>query len=158
MPWFKVDDAFAFHPKRMAAGPQAVALWVVAGSWCAQQLTDGVVPTSMVPALGGRLKDARDLVTAGLWHIHPDGFMFHDWSEYQPTRDSVLTERAQQRERQRARRAARTGGVRTNNDGTTHGVRDAFVTPDPTRPEDSLSVVADINDDPEATRDLRVVR
>jgi len=59
MTWFKVDDSLAGHPKPRRAGKQAMGLWVIAGSWCAQQLTNGVVPTHMLALLGGSAKDAK---------------------------------------------------------------------------------------------------
>lgn len=33
MSWFKVDDHLAFHRKTLAAGNEAMGLWVRAGSW-----------------------------------------------------------------------------------------------------------------------------
>ena len=33
MPWFKVDDQFYGHKKRVKAGMEAVGLWVTCGSW-----------------------------------------------------------------------------------------------------------------------------
>ena len=65
MPWFKVDDSFWGHPKRVACPPAALGLWVTAGSWCGQQLTDGHVPKHMLSVLGGKPKDAAALVSAG---------------------------------------------------------------------------------------------
>lgn len=109
MTWFKVDDTFAFHRKVVAAGLPALGLWVRAGAWCAQTLTDGVVPEHMVSALSdGQPELAQCLVRAGLWHpVKGGGFAFHQWAEYQPTRASV--------EHKRAVRAAagRIGGTRS---------------------------------------------
>lgn len=95
MPWFKVDDGFAFHAKAVAAGNAACGLWVRAGSWCAQQLTDGHVPAHMLAALGGKPKDAAALVAARLWEKTDDGWRFHEWNEAgrQPTRAEVEAER-----------------------------------------------------------------
>ena len=44
MTWFKVDDTFYGHPKTLKAGNAAVGLWVKAGAYAAQHLTEGVVP------------------------------------------------------------------------------------------------------------------
>ena len=33
MPWFNVDDGFAFHRKAVRAGNAAIGLWTRAGSW-----------------------------------------------------------------------------------------------------------------------------
>lgn len=108
MTWFKVDDTLAFHRKVVAAGVSAMGLWVRAGSWCAQTLTDGFVPEHMVPALAdGDVGLAGRLVEAGLWRRVKGGYTFHEWAERQPSRQSV--------EDRRAVRAAagRIGGVRS---------------------------------------------
>jgi hypothetical protein len=85
MTWFKVDDNLAFHHKTVTAGVSAMGLWVRAGSWCAQTLTDGFVPEHMVPALpDGDAGLAGRLVEAGLWRRVKGGFAFHEWSDRQP--------------------------------------------------------------------------
>lgn len=67
MAWFKVDDKLWGHPKWMGLPAGARALWVTAGSYCASNETDGIVPVSALPALGARRRDAEALVEAGLW-------------------------------------------------------------------------------------------
>lgn len=67
MTWFKVDDKLWGHPKWMSLPPGARALWVTAGSYCASNETDGILPASALLALGGRRRDAEALVEAGLW-------------------------------------------------------------------------------------------
>lgn len=100
MPWFKVDDALAMHMKAFMAGNKALGLWVRAGSWSMQQLTDGNIPTGLVSALGGDWDDAAALVNAGLWHQTDSGYRFHDWAKYQPTRGQVEAERSSNQRRQ----------------------------------------------------------
>ena len=51
MAWFKIDDNLAFNAKILQAGNEAVGLWVRAGSWCASQLSDGVIPKPVVTAM-----------------------------------------------------------------------------------------------------------
>lgn len=105
MVWFKVDDTLAFHAKVVAAGNPAMGLWVRAGAWCSQQLTDGFVPSHMVTSLG-TTRQARMLVTAGLWEVAEGGYSFHDWSdgERQPTREQVENKREAWREKKRRQR------------------------------------------------------
>lgn len=105
MVWFKVDDGAAFHHKVIAAGNSAMGLWVRAGSWSAQQLTDGYVPEHMVTVLG-TVVQARRLVRAGLWTEAEGGYWFHDWTENDrnPTRDETLLRRKRDSERQSRRR------------------------------------------------------
>ena len=115
MTWFRVDDNLAFHPKVLAAGNAAMGLWVRAGSWAAQQLTDGYVPDAMITTLGGA-RAARALEAAGLWVRLDDGWGFHDWHERQPLRRTVEAERDREREKKRRQRAAGARAVDTDPD------------------------------------------
>lgn len=106
MVWFKVDDSFWSHPKVLPLSGDALALWVRAGAYCAQQLTDGVVSLQALRMLADR-DAAVELANAGLWEVDPKGgFRFHDWAEYQPTREHVMEERAKATERKRKSREA----------------------------------------------------
>lgn len=116
MTWFKVDDSFHSHPKALAAGPAALGLWVVAGSWSGANLTDGFVPDYVLPRLADGARElAETLVTCGLWRRARGGYRFHDWDVYQPSKEEVLKERqkwADKKARQRAAKQAkaRSGG------------------------------------------------
>jgi hypothetical protein len=95
MPWFKVDDGLAFHPKVMAAGNAAMGLWVRAGAWSAAHTTDGFLTREVVAVLGGKKPHVDALVKAGLWTAEPEGYRFRDWLDYQPSaRDVKLGEDA----------------------------------------------------------------
>lgn len=148
MPWFKVDDHFWGHTKLMGLDMAALGLWVKAGSYCACQLTDGVVTSAQIKMLGGTRRQAERLVEAGLWNVveAPSSvrrYVFNDWSEFQPKRDDVLLKRQEARERMakaRAKRAtssdnekmfARTTHERSHNPG----VERSSHNPDPTRPD-----------------------
>lgn len=89
MPWFKVDDQLATHPKVAKAGLAAMGLWVKAGSWSAQHLTDGQIPARALPILGARPAHAEALVEAGLWVPIEGGWQFRDWLDYQPSKVHV---------------------------------------------------------------------
>jgi len=94
MTWFKVDDSFHSHPKVLASRPAALGLWVVAGSWSSANLTGGFVSDQVVSRLvPGAAKLARELVTVGLWTRTKGGYQFHDWSDYQPTKEEATTAR-----------------------------------------------------------------
>lgn len=112
MPWFKVDDTLAFHGKVVSAGNGAMGLWVRAGSWSMQQLTDGFVPHQIARQLGTR-NEAKRLVDAGLWDEKDDGYLFHEWSQRQPSRAKVHSDREANAERLRKWREK-------NKDGETH--------------------------------------
>lgn len=89
MPWFRVDDNLAFHAKVVEAGNAAMGLWVRAGSWSMQQLSDGFVPTHVARQLG-KPAEIKRLVTSALWLDGDGGYYFHDWAERQPSRADVM--------------------------------------------------------------------
>lgn len=105
MPWFRVDDNLATHPKAFAAGNAAMGLWVRAGSWSMSTLTDGEIPRAIVRLLGTE-RQAAQLVAAGLWEKTDQGWRFHEWTKRQPSRDEMETVRASERERKRRARTA----------------------------------------------------
>lgn len=51
MTWFKVDDKMWSHPKVLHASSLALGVWVRVGSYCADQLTDGLVAVETVHAI-----------------------------------------------------------------------------------------------------------
>lgn len=150
MTWFKVDDKFHDHPKARKAGKAAIGVWLLAGTWCADHLTDGFVPTHVLSRWGTR-GDAKRLVDAGLWEAAEldgeRGWRFLKWDRYQPTRAA--------KKEQRAVRAAagRSGGLasgraRAKQDASTESeanvkqVASGLVEPlslePPTRPDPTL--------------------
>ena len=142
MPWFKVDDKLHDHRKARAAKKAAMGVWVLAGSWCADHLTDGFVPADVLPRWGAK-SDAVALVKAGLWEVAEQsgeaGWRFLNWPEFQPSKADVEAERTASRERVKrwrdGRRNAVTRGV-SNGDSDevrADGVRSPR--PDPTRPD-----------------------
>lgn len=113
MPWFKVDDAFHGHPKVMELSPAAVGVWTLAGSWCANYLTDGEIKLPIVRRLGGDDEMVQELVDAGLWIDNGGTYQFKDWDEYQPLKDEVMAERNAARDRMKAVRAKKKGVERS---------------------------------------------
>lgn len=141
MTWFKVDDSFSDHPKMFDAPDCAVALWTRAGSWAARNLTDGFVPSKMpVRLCDDPEKAVQELVDRRMWKRVKGGYQFHDWDDYQPTREAVEKDRAAARERMKKLRSSRSNpdsfegssaDVRPNKSRTSPEVRDPR--PDPTR-------------------------
>ncbi len=108
MTWFKVDDKLHDHRKARAAGKAAMGVWVLAGSWSADNLSDGFIPASIL-IRWGNARDAAKLCAVGLWY--PDeqdgehGWRFHEWEERQPTREQKMAERSARAE------AGKAGGL-----------------------------------------------
>lgn len=139
MAWFKVDDKLHSAPKLLSIPRKyrlaALGLWTLAGSWSADQLTDGMIPDYMVEEWGGTKTLVDWLVKADLWQKIEDGTQFKNWDEYQPTKADIESEREKNREKLRK--------WRERNRGTDEGVTGLHEgpkpvsnpAPDPTRPD-----------------------
>lgn len=148
MAWFKVDDGFHSSRKLMqiprSLRIEAAGLWVISGSWSAQEELDGLVPNFMLEEWGAKRESIEWLVKVELWETYSDGTRFANWGEYQPTKAELEENRQKERDRKAAWRAekARRDAERKFNasQGDTHGT-DASVPaespltrPGPTRP------------------------
>jgi hypothetical protein len=127
MPWFLVDDNLSSHPKARAAGLPAMGLWVVAGAYASQYLTEGFVPEWFVVSWPQGKKHAQALVNARLWDETSGGWQFHQWQERQRTKEQVETDRAATRERQKRWRDRKRDTSVTNavSNAVTDGVTNA---------------------------------
>jgi hypothetical protein len=131
MAWFKVDDHFWSHPKTGDLSDGATALWLRAGSWSAGHLTDGFIPVSKLRLFRARQRSITELVHAGLWSGVEGGYLFHDWSDYQPSREAVTARRDATKSRVEAWRKRNRNDV-TDEERDDDGTPD--VTPPPSRP------------------------
>jgi hypothetical protein len=107
MPWVRLDEGFADHPKIERAGPMAAWLHVVAICYCNRHLTDGRIPKAKARRLADIPtpdKHIKALVDAGLWDDEGDDYIVHDFLDYQPSRADVEADRAQARDRMAKRR------------------------------------------------------
>lgn len=113
MPWFRVDDGLANHPKVLGIPRRdraaAMGLWALAGAWSAANLQDGFVPAYLPDHLGCPQRLAGVLVSAGLWLAEPRGWRFYAWAERQPSREQVEAERLAAKERQQRWRERKKG-------------------------------------------------
>lgn len=125
MTWFKVDDGFWGHPKVQDLSGEAIALWTMAGSWCCRYLTDGVMPLDIAKKLGRKPSAVRELLDAKLWISDQKTIRFHDWNDYQDTKESVADRRKAAAERKRKSRMSRV----TDSDVTASVTRESRVAP-----------------------------
>jgi restriction endonuclease Mrr len=149
--WARLDDQFSDHPKVRALGVFGLALQAAAICYSARYLTDGFLSFSAVDQLIASvfaeftLPDGRMItpavtcgmsgqnvvewdwkslmIRAGLWEKTRKGVRVHDYLLYNPSRESVLKERAKV-----AERVAR---HRQNGNAVTHAIRNDAVTPTP---------------------------
>ena len=115
MPWFKVDDALHSHPKSRRAGLPAMGIWVLAGSFAAQYATDGFISETWISTFPVGRRRAAELVDARLWSPGEkdgeQGWFFHDWNKFQPSKAEIEADRAESRRRQREWRAKHRNGA-----------------------------------------------
>lgn len=132
MSWFKVDDGFHDHPKVHGLAEQAgqrftlcMTIWTLSGCYAGRHETNGRVTIATLcrlvpgPPREELERAALDLVAVGLWERDGDSYLFHDWADYQPTREEKAEKRAQDRARQARSRGARPGSKASQRD---HGV------------------------------------
>jgi hypothetical protein len=104
--WFKVDDGLHSSRKVLQIPRRqrwaAEGLWVHAGSWASDNLTDGHIPDYIIVEWAPPKSAVEALVNVGLWDRTHDGFEFRNWSEYQPSKAEVDAERDANRARQKA--------------------------------------------------------
>jgi hypothetical protein len=96
MPWVRIDDQFADHPKIVAAGPLASWLYICGLTYASRLLTDGFIPAGQVRKLAdvsNAQKLADSLVRVGLWDVAEGGYAIHDYLEYNPSRTKTLATR-----------------------------------------------------------------
>ncbi len=99
VPWVRLDDQFAEHPKIIGLSDGAFRTHVAALCYCNRNLTDGHVPA----ALGS--SHAAELLEAGIWELNGNGYDVHDYADYQPTGEET------ERIRELRREAGRKGGL-----------------------------------------------
>jgi hypothetical protein len=93
MSWVYLDDNFADHPKAIQARSihkDAPWLYVAGLCWVKRMATGGVIPSDQVPRLISQYqpKAAKALVEVGLWEQSKDGYLIHDYDEWNIAKES----------------------------------------------------------------------
>lgn len=104
-----VSTTFTRHPKALAAGPTARHLYLCSLMWSGEYGTDGSIPGYALAILAidagisqDEVGDSADkLVDVGLWERAPDGWVVHDWTEWQTSADQRERKLEMARDRQR---------------------------------------------------------
>lgn len=117
MPWIRFEDNFPEHPKVLALSDGAFRLHVQAIAYCSRQLTDGHVSIAAVESLTRRSSRlTAELIRARLWEPVDDGYLIHDYLEYQPSRDDIQKRREADRSRKKS------DGIRSGSTRNLRGV------------------------------------
>lgn len=95
MPWVKLDDAFYRNRKVRKVGLEATGLHARALSYAGENL-DAHIDTAWVEEVGGKnaQKLAARLVEEGLWEQNGNGWVIHDFHEFNPTLEEYEAEAA----------------------------------------------------------------
>jgi hypothetical protein len=102
--------------KLVSVPPAARWLWLSAICWSKEQCTEGRVPEGALTIIGNDLHQPRrlaaSLVRAGLWERagDGDGWLVHDFLDWQESMDEIDERRARNAERMRRVRAAKRNG------------------------------------------------
>lgn len=131
MSWVRRDDQASIHRKVAPLDDATYRLWSEAIEWCSRNGTDGVIRADELGEVSKRASPARaaKLVERDLWHTADvlcgserctmpgsDGWVVHDYLDYNPSRAQVVAEKkakaertARWREKRRGRDASRDG-------------------------------------------------
>lgn len=116
MAWAKLDDRFHSHPKALQVwerDPAALGLYALALSWAADHKTDGLLPTEwinrQVPVQRDRDRLLATLQEAKLLESNGEGWLIHDYLDYNPSRAEEQAKREADAERQRRHRKRDSG-------------------------------------------------
>lgn len=104
MTWFPLSDELYSDPQFIGLSDAALALWTRAASWSTRHLTDGSVPSKVLPLLTSAVEQApAELVEHGVWKRARGGFVFADWPKY-ATSEHVKNKRQIERDRKAKQR------------------------------------------------------
>lgn len=162
MGWSKFDDGMPLHPKIVALSVYAKLTYTFSIMYASRYHTDGVIGDgaarmimAWVPvAQRNYNKVAAELQTVGVWKRVDEGYVIHDYLDYNPSSEQIRQERENTARRvaEWKRRHAVSNGA---GNGVTNGVRNGVSTPAPsrTRPvSDSLSPKGNLQPQRESNR------
>jgi len=117
MPWIRFEDNFPEHPKVLALSDGAFRLHVRAIGYAARLLTDGHVSSAALRSMTRRSALPAELVAAGIWETVKDGYVVHDYLDYQPSKAEIQQRHTADRERKKA------DGIQSGKSRKPNGIR-----------------------------------
>lgn len=102
MPWAKLDDGIATHPKFLERTELAKLVFMLSIVYSCRELTDGKLSQMALAiifaqagpnALAARSAVTDELIAARLWEYRDGEIWIHDYLVYNPSREQVLAER-----------------------------------------------------------------
>jgi hypothetical protein len=111
MTWGRLDDSFYDNPKVLAAleiDVASIALHARAIAYAARHEKDGHLTQhavcSLMPSQPDRESAVAALTQTGLWHENGEGYVIHDFLDYNPSRAELVEKRRRDRERKKVSR------------------------------------------------------
>jgi hypothetical protein len=105
--WARIDDRANEHPKLLKAGAEAAWFWVCGLLYCnRQEARDGFIPDFALPILypaKNPKRLAQRLVDVKLWIRVDGGYVVHEFTVWNETKEEKEARRAADRERKRSR-------------------------------------------------------
>lgn len=172
MPWVRTEDDAPTHTKFFLSGVAAYGWWHAGLSYCNRELTDGFIPIRALALVfpGTHHDDILRLVEAlvrervlhtvskgqrsGCPHpncprrqAHEDGYMMHDYFDYQPSRAEVMEQRrvrsvSGRKGGEKSRKTRKQVAYPVSEHGASTGNNPVPTRPDPSRKEEPESKAA----------------
>lgn len=125
-----MDHDFFLHRKVERLSKDAKLVFIAGLAHCSRELSDGFISAgaalrTILAAVDAKPRAVNELVDAGLWHKEGDGFVVHDYHDYQPPAEQVRKQRRDHAERMRRWRNKRDGPSDASRDASTSPSRDA---------------------------------
>lgn len=116
MVWIKFDDRFDQHPKVVGLDDGSYRLWTRAIAYCSRNLTDAFLSRAAAKELrpSDWARCAGRLIKAGLFEAADGGYIVHDYHDYQPSKQHVLSIREARKEAGKKGAQARGEQIRGN--------------------------------------------
>jgi len=99
--WVKLDDRFDEHPKVVGLSEPAFRAFVSGLCYCARNLTDGHITDAALRRITRR-PVVNELLEVGLWEQNGNGVHIHDYLDFQPSSERILSRRRADSERKRS--------------------------------------------------------
>ena len=93
--WARFDDQFWTHRKVILAGNEATGAFVRIVCCCAQRLSNGRIDHATALLIAAKQKVLDRLVEVGMLERAEDGFIVHDWRDWQPSAEEVAVKRSE---------------------------------------------------------------
>lgn len=102
MSWVRLDDGFMEHPKVLALTPRDFQVHMRALCYAARRRDPHITPPAL-KVVGATTQIAERLTDVGVWDANGDGWVIHDWTEYQSDRNEADGETRDERRKRMAR-------------------------------------------------------